>query len=656
MTTVLDRVLRRPPRKGHRATGGGVRFSRPRPRPPARRAPIPHLRRAPAQERAGSRRAARPGRHAAVPAARGAPCHREFPDRDRDPDRDADHHLAGLLRRLSSYRQGGAAGQGGGRDAADTGSAADAGARRDGPLRPVLLSELRTAEQFQPAALHHGVRRRHTPAARCLPDAAQGRARAPVELSVPAAADRAAGDVQPCHGGNGPKPAGTLRAQRQEPRGGDVLGRGWTASSSICACATSSGRRTSTSTPWNIPTPTGRTAPLPMARALGARVTVIDNTVYEKGTIHARIAHMMQDDILGFRGPPPGLSRYRHWRYRTCPRPEHRCAGECPHGGPAGIFRSGILFAARSPEHHRHRGSQGPRQARAFVKNLQLSDAYLEDTRFQGLTAAFFAHTAPQRHPPIRCRAPRGVLRGMISHQFPNVLSRAAYPLDQVVHLDREVDLFKHHIGRRTARMALDMMRYLTYIQISAKRVTTFPLPQGVRPLFFAMSGPLASYHLGRPRTLIDASQPKREIYAHTRHRAGFPYRKLPGIGRGILAAERASRDLLAPVGTRSPVSFAGATFSRMPAGQPGAAAPRAPRACARCAADRVAARSPRGARRQAPARASAPHRPRNLPGPEGRSRPRGPRFRRRHAGDAHPGLYRPDRHGITTATRPEVD
>lgn len=166
-------------------------------------------------------------------------------------------------------------------------------------------------------------------------------------------------------------------------------------------------------------------------------------------------------------------------------------------------------------------------QYEAFLTNLQFTDAFLEDPDFQRRTMDFFAHvqgvadTDPE--PGLD-----GILRGMISRQYPNLLSQGDYPHDRMTYLNRELDLFKAHVGSGLSpRMSLDMVRFLTYSHLANKRLATLPVGRNSRSVLVAMSGPLLSYYLGRPRNLLDASVPKREVYDLCRRLAGETYRKL---------------------------------------------------------------------------------------------------------------------------------
>ncbi|MDQ6433358.1 hypothetical protein RB623_04760 [Mesorhizobium sp. LHD-90] len=167
------------------------------------------------------------------------------------------------------------------------------------------------------------------------------------------------------------------------------------------------------------------------------------------------------------------------------------------------------------------------RQYESFLGNLQFTNAYLSDPVFQKQTSAFFS----RMHGEVADPQPggRGIFRGMISSQIPNILSKPDYPLDQVPYLDAEVDIFERFIGIPDLDPSLGakLIRYYTYAQISNKRLATFATPDGSKTVLVAMSGPILSYFIGRNLQLSDAAMPKGEVYAYAEKLAGMPYHQL---------------------------------------------------------------------------------------------------------------------------------
>lgn len=265
---------------------------------------------------------------------------------------------------------------------------------------------------------------------------------------------------------------------------------------------------------------------LPVAASMDVETRIVRNDVYEDGAIYDKIISWMDRDIPAFNSPHLVFLKWAlpdtvifHGQNADALANIHMEVLQETH--EAGYLSTAGARVAKT-ENRRNR------QHGAFLKNLQLTDAYLEDPYFQKLTVDFYANGRKGLEPDPK-PGPQGILRGMLSSQFPNLLARSKLSFDQVAGLDREVSLFQAYIGAAAdnPRMALDMMRFLTYSHLANKRATTFDLGENSRPLFLAMSGPITSYYLGRPRGLADASQPKREIYAYSRKLSGLPYRTM---------------------------------------------------------------------------------------------------------------------------------
>jgi hypothetical protein len=168
------------------------------------------------------------------------------------------------------------------------------------------------------------------------------------------------------------------------------------------------------------------------------------------------------------------------------------------------------------------------RQYDVLFSNLMFTRPFLVDKRFQTYVATAVSKvtkgTIPDPEP-----GPNGILRGMISSQYPNLLPKMAAPVDQVASLQKEVDLFKAFAGPAMKDMetAVQLIRYYTYAALSAKRLSTFANPDGSRCELVIQSGPILSYFLGRQRKLADAASPKAELYAYVRKKTGKAYSAL---------------------------------------------------------------------------------------------------------------------------------
>ncbi|MEQ1950452.1 hypothetical protein [Mesorhizobium sp. CN2-181] len=163
-----------------------------------------------------------------------------------------------------------------------------------------------------------------------------------------------------------------------------------------------------------------------------------------------------------------------------------------------------------------------------FIGNLQFTPQYLNDVEFQQQTLSFFSklHSGTIADPdPGR----RGILRGMISAQAPNLLGKPDYPVDQIENLDIEVDTFKNFVGIKDLdpALAIHLIRYYTYAHIGNKRLATLPTPDGSRQLLVASSGPIVTYFVGKPIELSRTLRPKKETYAYVQKLAGMSYSKM---------------------------------------------------------------------------------------------------------------------------------
>lgn len=265
----------------------------------------------------------------------------------------------------------------------------------------------------------------------------------------------------------------------------------------------------------------------PAAEGLNAKLEFVSNDVFRDGSIFEKIRENMDMDLPAYGAPHVALMNQDlsdtilfHGQNFDALANIHMEVLQETH-------EVGYLTAAG--KRIAYTEMREARQKSAFLKNLQLTDAYLEDDRFQALSVDYYLDQRPGlMADPEPGR--KGVLRGLLSSQYPNLLSRSKYPMDQVASLNKEISLFDNYIGEAASgdiRMSVDMMRYLTYTQLANKRIAGFDVRPNTRPMFLAMSGPLTSYYLGRPRNLAEASQPKREIYAYARQLAGIPYRKL---------------------------------------------------------------------------------------------------------------------------------
>lgn len=263
---------------------------------------------------------------------------------------------------------------------------------------------------------------------------------------------------------------------------------------------------------------------LPVAASLEATVTLVDNTIYEKNDALQKILILMDSDITSFSAP--------HLSFLGMDLDNTIVFSGQNFDALANIHMEilqetqEVGYYSAAAKRIAHTDNREQRQQRAFMKNLSLTDAYIGDPYFQKLTVEYFTGLSSNASPDPR-PGKDGILRGLLSSQFPNILSKTKHPFNQVQQLDEEISLFRKYIGEVDDRAEVDLMRHLTYSHFSNKRITSVELGLNVRSILLAMSGPVTSYFLGRPRGLTEASQPKREIYAYAKRHCGMPYRQM---------------------------------------------------------------------------------------------------------------------------------
>ncbi|UFS67579.1 hypothetical protein LO749_15880 [Paracoccus denitrificans] len=168
------------------------------------------------------------------------------------------------------------------------------------------------------------------------------------------------------------------------------------------------------------------------------------------------------------------------------------------------------------------------KQLTALTRNMRFTDAYLRDAEFQRTTVRYFRKMTPNTIADPQAGTTSGIMRGMIATQYPNLLNQPQKPFSifsQVAEMSSEATRMNGYLGQNATETGLvDLLRFYGYGQIAMKRGCSVPLSSGTRISYAPMSGPLVSYFLGRPRGLLEASQPKREVYALVTKLAGKSY------------------------------------------------------------------------------------------------------------------------------------
>lgn len=267
----------------------------------------------------------------------------------------------------------------------------------------------------------------------------------------------------------------------------------------------------------------------PIARHVGMNLEVFDATVMNDDVSVAAITDMAEEDIIATASP--------HLAFLSKPR-----GGVILHGQNMDalanvnmtILQANKELGLLSAEKQRAELSdaQAALQQQTFIGNLPFTASYAGDKTYQALSQHFYQslYKGSMRDPDP---GGAGLVRGMISSAHPNLLLKARYPLKQLDILDRESNRLLPFIGKRPNHQTVDLLRFYGYSQLANKRMATLPLAGGELVSLAAMSGPIISYFLGRPRNLIDATRPKREIYAYAKSRANAAYSEMSAFQTG---------------------------------------------------------------------------------------------------------------------------
>lgn len=263
---------------------------------------------------------------------------------------------------------------------------------------------------------------------------------------------------------------------------------------------------------------------LPVARALGKPVEIIPGTATDAPQVQQAMLDWLAVDMAGAFHPHRALVGRRNTLIL------HGQNMDALVNGHMTVLQEfqGTGYFSRSAGKILTNDGRTMRRDRAFTKNLAFTDAYLTDLEFQHQSAPHMATTfegsIPDPQPGLD-----GVLRGLISYQMPNILSDIELPVPQTALLDAEIVSFRRWLGTgsSTPRMQADIMRFLSYSAVVAKRFQGYPIGPGSELSLPANSGPLLSYYIGRSRGLADANNPKREVFAYAHDATGKRYKAM---------------------------------------------------------------------------------------------------------------------------------
>lgn len=270
----------------------------------------------------------------------------------------------------------------------------------------------------------------------------------------------------------------------------------------------------------------GHERAIPVARNCNMELEILPDNSLTSENVAKLVASMMRKDMIGSLSPHLALEDYDvnapiiHGQNMDAVALNTMDAMQFN-------LEKGYLTDAVLPKIN---GKTELKQYKAFVSNLVSTEEFLNNIQFQKTSAKSFAEQfggIPDPEP-----GGKGVIRGLLTSQFPNVLPYPKRPASHCKMLDaanREIELYENFVdvedlvGQRTA----DVARFCTYAAIASKRLTTFPISSGSRPELLAMSGPITSYFIGKKKGLLEASQPKREIYDFIEKMTGKTYSEL---------------------------------------------------------------------------------------------------------------------------------
>jgi len=270
----------------------------------------------------------------------------------------------------------------------------------------------------------------------------------------------------------------------------------------------------------------GHERAVPVARNCGMSIEILPDNSMTSEKVTGLVASMMRKDLIGSVSPQLALEDYDvdsmiiHGQNMDAVVLNTMDAMQFN-------MEKGYLTDAILPKVNE---KSELRQYKSFVHNLLSTEIFLSEIEFQKTSAKAFAKQVggiPDPEPGTE-----GIIRGLLTSQFPNVLPYPKRPASHCSMLDgasREAALYKSFVNKcdiEGQRIA-DVARFCTYSAIASKRLSTLPLSSGSRPEMLAMSGPITCYFIGKRKGLLEASQPKREIYSFIKKMTGKDYSEL---------------------------------------------------------------------------------------------------------------------------------
>lgn len=254
---------------------------------------------------------------------------------------------------------------------------------------------------------------------------------------------------------------------------------------------------------------------LPVAKSLGIELDLIAADWQRSENVVAETLRMMRCDHMNTRKPDLALADRPDVKTKILHGQNMDALASNNMTQLQANLERGLLSNAQMPlvtSDDKHL-----QQARTLLSNMQFGDAYLSDPAFQRETIDYYRKATSMTIADPEPGSLMGIVRGMVATQRPNLLNAPRDPFSRFRQADlmgaegqRLLDFFAQPT---TPTGLVDLLRFYGYGQLAMKRGCTLPLSTGTDVSFFAMSGPLISYFMGKPRALSAATSPKGEVY-----------------------------------------------------------------------------------------------------------------------------------------------
>ncbi len=265
----------------------------------------------------------------------------------------------------------------------------------------------------------------------------------------------------------------------------------------------------------------------PIAEKLGFELTKFPSVSELPEEFYSQMTAMMRHDIVATRSPHHAFFGHPTGKFVL-----HGQNMDAMMSINMTVMQANLEVPYLAASKRKHIGTPAERDQHAtFLKNLMFTDDFRFDDAFFASSKAYYAKLVGGVKPDTE-NSVLSIARGMISSQHPGLITPIKSPIDFDGLLSGEARASIDFLSKAAPSDPnwVFLLRYLTYSQLSAKRLTTFNLSHGAEMGLVAMAGPIVSYCLHKKRSLMDAASPKGEIYDLAEKLAGEPYSKLIGV------------------------------------------------------------------------------------------------------------------------------